>query len=182
MTGLKVIAMDGNVVDLPVVEIDPIQFGRRARPHDMSGDRPLIWYVDYSSLFGFFWPIPTRTCSAELTYKYLPAEVPIGTGASSDATTTAYDADIPIFPWGSFLSDAMEVWGLEYEENPRATTRRMEVWGGEGMPESGLDRIRAIVLVRQSQEQTIPLDPQVFGPGFRDESSRYFRDWDWFSN
>jgi len=80
------------------------------------------------------------------------------------------------------FSDAMEVWGLEYEENPRATTRRMEVWGGEGMPESGLDRIRAIVLVRQSQEQTIPLDPQVFGPGFRDESSRYFRDWDWFSN
>jgi hypothetical protein len=173
MTGLRIISLDGNTVDFPVTEVDPVQFRRRSIPHDLTGQRPLIAYFAYAEQICYFWPAPTQTCKSQLIYKFLPADVPIGSGAANDPVTAAYDADIPLFPWGGFLSIAIEQWALDYDENPRAQSKLQEM-------NSAFDNIRNIAMPRLSQEPNIPLDPTMFGPGFRDESSRYFRDWDWW--
>lgn len=172
-TGLRIISQDGNVVDFPVVEVDPVQFRRRSIPHNLEGQRPLIYYCSYAERIGYFWPAPTASNAAMLIYKFLPADQPIGGGTASDLVTIAYDADVPLFPWGGFLSMAVEQWALDYDENPRAQSKQAEV-------NSAFDNIRNIAMPRQSQEMNLPLDPQMFGPGFRSEESRYFRDWDWW--
>lgn len=180
VTSLRISTKNGLTVDLPIVETNPVQFRRRAIPHDLQGDRPLIWYVDYSTLFGVTWPVPTAACFCDLRFKFLPTDQPIGSGGplfnATDPVTTAYDAAIPLFPYGGFLAMEMERWALDYDHDPRARDLQAEIWGEGGV----LERIRDIAMPRQSQDDTLPLDPQVFGPGFRDEASRYFRDWDWW--
>lgn len=178
-TGLLIRSRDGLTVDLPIIEVDPISFRRKAVPHDSTQDRCLFWYVDYANRKGVTWPTPTATLGCALLYKKLPPDVAIGEGgnlgASSDPTTQAYDADIPLFPWHGFLAAAMEHWARDYDNDPQARVLEAQIWGDGGM----LSTIRNIAMPRQSQSQVIDLDPQIFGPGFRDEGSRYFRDWDW---
>lgn len=170
-TGLRITSIDGNVRSLPVVEMDPIAFRRRAIPSDQESQRPLIHYISYGEQFMYFWPRPTTACQATMIYKFLPADMPIGTG--SDAVTTAYDADIPLFPWGGVLSMAIEAWVLQYDENPRAAEVQAEA-------SAAFDQIRNIALPRQSQEETLPLDPKLFSTPFRDESDSYYRDDEWW--
>lgn len=172
-TGLRITSIDGAVRSVPVVEMDPISFRKRAIPTDQEGQRPIIYYVSYSEQVLYFWPRPTQSCVATMVYKFLPADVPIGTG--SDAVTTAYDADIPLYPWGGHLSMEIEAWTLQYDENPRAQEVRAEA-------SSAFDQIRNIALPRDSQEPTIPYDPRIFGPAFRDETHGYYRgdDDDWW--
>ncbi len=173
-TGLRIIAQDGLTVDFPVIEVDPVQFRRRAIPHDLEGQRPLMYYCSYAEQVAYFWPKPTFVSNqAQLIYKFLVPEVAIGSGAASDPVTQAYDAEIPLFPWGGFLSMAVEQWALDYDDNPKAGPKQQEV-------NATFDNIRNIAMPRASQEMNIPLDPLMFGPGYRDESSRYFRDWDWW--
>lgn len=159
-TGLRITTIDGNPQSFPVIETDPITFRRRAVPYEQEGQRPLFFYVAYAEQFLYFWPTPTQTCGATMIYKFLPADV--------DPTDTAtYDADIPLFPWGGYLSTLMESWALQYDENPRWREMKQEA-------DRMFDDIRNIAMPRQSQEQTLPLDPTVFGPGFRDERHSFY--------
>src|SRR6267142_3433042 len=166
-TGLRITTVDGNPQNFPVVETDPVTFRRRALPYEQESQRPLIYYVSYGERFIYFWPRPIQACGATMIYKFLPPDQPIGNGSVSDPVTVAYDADIPRYPWGGHLSMEVEAWALQYDENPRAQEVRAEANGA-------FDNIRNIALPRASQEQTLPLDPTVFGPVFRDES-----DWFW---
>jgi hypothetical protein len=165
-TGLRITARDGNPASIPIVEMDPVRFRRRAIPHDLSSSRALIWYASYAERIGYFWPRPTETNTVTLIYKFLPADVAIGSG--TDATTTAYDADIPLYPWGGHLSMEVEAWAHQYEESPRYEQARADA-------NRAFDMIRNIAMPRASQDQTIPLDPTVFGPAFRPEAGRFFR-------
>lgn len=165
-TGLRITSLDGVVQSYPIVEVDPVSFRRRAIPYDQESQRPLIHYISYGERFMYFWPRPTASCQATLIYKFLPPDMPIGTGQSNPATV-AYDADIPLYPWGGHLSMEVEAWALQYDENPRAESVRSEA-------NSAFDNIRNIALPRQSQEETIPLDPKIFGRPFRDESDGYW--------
>ena len=182
VTSLRISSKDGLTVDLPIIEVHPVQFRRRAVPHDLEGDRPLIWYVDYATMFGVIWPRPTSACYMALRYKFCPTDQPIGGGGplftSGDPATQAYDTSIPLFPYCGFLAMEMERWALSYDHDPRARDMQVELWGDSGV----FERIRDICLPRGSVDDTLPLDPQVFGPGFRDEASRYFRDWDWWGS
>lgn len=175
-TGLRITAVDGVVQNFPVVEIDPVAFRRRAIPSDRETARPLIYYVSYAEQFIYFWPRPTQSCQATFIYKHLPADVPEGTGATGDPVTTAYDADIPLYPWGGHLAMEVEAWGQQYEQNSqRAAEVRQEA-------NAAFDNIRNIALPRGSQEPTVPLDPTIFGPGFRTEDDDMFggyRDDEW---
>lgn len=168
-TGLRITAIDGNVRSSPVVEIDPVSFRRRAIPHDQESSQPRIYYVSYAEQILYFWPRPTQACAATMVYKHLPADVAIGTG--SDADTTAYDADIPLYPWGGHLSMEMEAWAYQYDHDPRAAEARADA-------DRAFDDIRNIALPRGSQEDTLPLDPKTFGPAFRDESDGFYSDTD----
>lgn len=160
-TGLTIVTLDGTVSNQPIAERDPIAFRQQAIPSDQEGPHPVIWYGDHADRFLYFWPRPTQACVAQLIYKHLPADAAVGTG--TDAATTAYDADIPLFPWGGYLAMEMEAWGHEYEENiQRAGMVRQDCL-------RALDRIRNVAMPRHTQESTVPLDPDVFGPAFRPE-------------
>lgn len=159
-TGLRITTVDGNPQSFPVVETDPVMFRRSAVPYEQEGQRPLIFYVSYGEQFIYFWPRPTQACGATLIYKFLPPDFPLDDPVD-------YDADIPLYPWGNHLSMEIEAWALQYDRDPRMDQARAEA-------NAAFDNIRNIALPRQSQEQTLPLDPVVFGPAFRDES-----DWFW---
>lgn len=163
-TGLRIITLDGNPVDRAVIELDPISFRRQAIPHDMSrgglSSSPRIWYPSYAERIGYFWPAPTQANLGILIYKFLPPEQPIGDG--QDSVTVAYDASIPLFPWGGYLSMAVEYWALQYDENPRSQEALADC-------SVALDTIRNIAMPRQSQEPVLPLDPLTFGRAFRDD-------------
>lgn len=169
-TGLRIATVDGLVRDFPVIEVDPISFRRQAIPHDAVGDVPRIWYPSYAERIGYFYPTPMQAAIGNLVYKFLPADQPIGSG--SDAVTTTYDADIPLFPWGGYLSMECEYWARQYDQDPMAQMTRQDC-------NNSLDMIRQVALPRQSQETVLPLDPLVFGPGFRSEEDG-FRGSDWW--
>lgn len=158
--GLRITTVDGNPQSFPVVEVDPVNFRRRAVPYDQESQRPLVYYVSYGERLIYFWPRPIQACGATLIYKFLPPDMPL-----TDAT--AYDADIPLYPWGGHLSMEVEAWACQYDRDPRMDQARQEA-------NSAFDNIRNIALPRASQEPSLPLDPTVFGRAFRDES-----DWFW---
>lgn len=173
-TGLRILARNGNAFNRPVVEVSPLEFVRIAIPNDQEGQAPRVFYCSLAESILYFWPRPTDTVSAQLVYKFLPDDMPIGTG-DTDPVTIAYDADIPLFPWGGFLAKAMEQWAHTYEKD--YTSAQV----AQGEADVLFDMIRNIGLPRDSQEPTIPLDPRVFGPTFRDESTGWWpwRDEDW---
>ena len=169
-TGLRIATVDGIVRDKPIAEIDPVQFRRRAIPHDATADVPRIWYASYAERIGYFWPAPTQAAIANLIYKFLPEDQPIGTG--SDAVTTTYDADIPLFPWGGYLSMEVEYWARQYDQDPNAQQTRRDC-------DASLEMIRQVALPRQSQESVLPLDPLTFGRAYRseEEGGWWANDW-----
>lgn len=174
VTGLLIVTKDGDSSKLPIVERDPVAFRRSANPIDQISDTAKIWYVDYATRFGVVWPAPTAALGCSLTYKMLPPDKDIGAGgplgAASDATTVAYDADIPLFPYGGYLALDLEAWAREYDHDGQASYTRADA-------ESAFQNIRAVALPRGTVETTVPLDPTVFGPGFRNESDRTDSDW-----
>lgn len=164
-TGLRITAIDGEPRDIPVVELDPIRFRNSAIPHHAESGQPRIWYPSYAERIGYYWPTNTQSVTGNLIYKFLPADMPIGDGSGSNPATTAYDADIPLFPWGGYLSMECEYWAYQYDhDDQRASMVRRDA-------DATLDMIRNVAMPRQSQDVTLPLDPLVFGPAFRDESS-----------
>jgi len=107
------------------------------------------------------WPMPVEAIPLELYYKYLPGDVD-----ASDANAPAYDADIPVFPFGMTLALAIEVWALNYDQNVMVAAQRQRDLDGE------MDRVRSILIPPKQQPDTIELDPLTFGNPVRPE------DWD----
>jgi hypothetical protein len=119
---------------------------------------PDVYTVIYESFSLAFYPTCTSTITANFTYQFLPAQIPI------DPTG---DATIPTFPWGDYLIQALFVAILEYEMDGRADNEAQK-------RELMLRRIRNIAFPSRSAEPTIPLDVNVFSrPFWGDE------DWTW---
>ena len=114
-------------------------------------------YLYEQNALGIY-PSISTTCTANLTYYFLPAQIAI------DPTG---DSVVPTFPWHDYLIQALFVATLEYEMDGRADTEGQK---REGM----LSRIRNIANPSRVSDPIIPLDPQVFGTPFRDDIN-----WGW---
>ena len=148
-TGLRIVNLDGSPVDYPVYELDPADFFRRAIPQVQEGQRALIYWVDYGLGVITYWPQPNVTCTAQFVYKYLPADV-------STADPAAYDADIPLFPYGRLLQLAVEAWAYQYEHDSLGSQMSAQALA------IGLDAVRNIALPRKSEADTLSLDEETF--------------------
>lgn len=155
-TGLRVITGPANqALDLAVLQKSPPEYARMATPTSQTG-RPRIWYHDHANNRAVLWPTPDGPYLAQIVYKALPPDFPVD-------PIEAYDADIPLFPYGMLLAHKLEVWALEYEQRTQLAMVRNQEF------EQALDRVRGAAQPRQSQEMQIPLDEGTFGPCFRDD-------------
>ena len=148
-TGLRGTAIDGAVEDFSILIVQPTEWRRRAVPRAETATRPDIAMIDYGAAVIKPWPVPESTVTALLVYKALPAEV-------DPAVTATYDADIPRFPFHGFLTDAVEVWALEYEHDPRATVAAVRL-------REHLSRILGTAIPPDANRaSSIELDPGIF--------------------
>jgi len=146
---LRLVALDG--VDRPggvVALLDPDRFDSCAT----SGTGPpAYWMVDRSANVGVCSPDPSgRGARAVLRYKrWVP-----------DPSTADEPADVPVFPWHNYLVQAVYVFALEHERDPRALPEAQ-------VRDNLLGMIRRGAFPLQAQRPDIPLDPFVFGTPFR---------------
>ena len=140
---LMLVLVGVQVQRAPIFEVDRETFDRQLP----STGTPRVWHADRKNSIGLLWPTPDAAAyTATLRYKYLPP-----------ATTT--DNDIPVFPWHLYLIQAMYVWALEYDSDPRSMQESMRA-------DTLLMRLRQTSSPLRSQSPVVPLDPQVFGPVF----------------
>lgn len=158
--GLSVTSINGVAVSIPVREVDRQTYQRLAQPiaAGSSTTYPLVWNVDrgVAPALARVYPTPTATIQMLLRYKFRPTE--------PDPTSPgAYDLTVPLFPYDTYLEDAIYVWALEYDSSPRAE--------GEGAKlRLHLTNIRNIAIPLRATRTDIPLDDQLFrtpfqGPG-----------------
>ena len=144
---LVVVQANGQAMRRIVQEVDHRTFDSRLL--EVSGLIPQIWTIDYVVPVGKAWPLPDGgTAIATFRYKFLPPDV-------SPTDTIAYDADIPTFPWDSFLQHQLVEWGMLYESDPR---RAEQLTIDEGY----LQRLRGSAFPDRSYPSTVPLDPVFF--------------------
>lgn len=93
--GLMITAVGGVVSNIRVQEVDEEVFVANA-VSGVEGSIPLIWHADHNAGLGRIWPTPSDTVSATLRYKVWTADM-------STSDSTAYDADVPVFPYHSYL-------------------------------------------------------------------------------
>jgi len=139
----------GTIYEIPRADLE-------TRPSDTAGV-PRVWTANLSAGVGILWPVPdsTTSTSTQLLYQRLPAQL------------TA-DTDVPTFPWSQYLVQAVYVAALEYERDGRSvqeTARR----------EALLNTLRQTSAPWRQHEPTLPLDAQVFSPGFRDDLDGWSR-------
>jgi hypothetical protein len=115
--------------------------------------RPRIWTIDYGTQTGQAFPLPAMLVHCTFRYKFLPPDVPIGSG--SDSVTHAYDADIPTFPWDTTLTDLVYEWAQSYEVDPRRGDQYQ-------VNIQSVLRARGASFPERSFPSTVPLDPVVF--------------------
>jgi len=112
-----------------------------------------------------FTPAPLDGVAATLRYKFLPPDVPPGTGTldeagNPDPVTVAYDADIPIFAYAVYLSDVLLEWAMGYESDPRQSQQKAD-------NASMFQTLRGAAFPPHAVFPLGPgLDPDVFGPAF----------------
>ena len=110
--------------------------------------RPRLWTIDYGSNTGQAFPRPIETVFCTFRYKFLPADMPL-------TDRTAYDADIPSFPWDTTLSDLLFEWAQSYEVDPRRGDQfQVNI--------QSVLRARGATYPERSFPSTIPLDPVIF--------------------
>jgi len=143
---LVVLSANGQPMRRVVQEVDHRTFAALTQSGDVAGTIPRIWTIDYATMTGRAWP--RNAASVELRYKFLPPDMPT-------TDTIAYDADIPSFPWDTFLMDALAEWGMAYEDDPR---RAEQLTINEAM----LQRLRGATWPERSFPSTVPLDPVFF--------------------
>jgi len=155
---LTIISAGGQTMRRPVQEVEHKVFEQRAT--DLGGTIPAVWTIDYKRVFGLVtgrvWPRPTSGATATLRYKYLPPDMPVGSPTNpNDPATVAYDADIPSFPWDSFLIDALSEWAMAYEVDPRRA-EQLTING------NSLAVLRNATWPERSFPMNVPLDPLYF--------------------
>jgi hypothetical protein len=141
----------GQTLYRPIQEVDRKQFRNFVSVE--SSQYPAAWRVDYGTKTGQVMPRPLESITATLQYKALPAPVLFTVGDT--ASIAAYDNDIPIFPWDSFLIDFLTDWAMSYEVDPR---RAEQITINEEM----LGRLRGATWPERSYPSTVQLDPLVF--------------------
>lgn len=144
----------------PIREID-IQTMDRVYDGVTQSTYPNCWAVDASTRGGVAWPMPLEALPCRLIHKFLPADMPT-------TPTADYDADIPLFPYGNYLANAMYVWALEYDENPLATTMAAKL-------RLEFENLRNTAIPDKPVPRQILLDPDVFA-----ERTFIPEDW-WFA-
>jgi len=150
--GLQIVAVDGNPTpDTFVSEVSPEELAARSGP-GMGSAAPPTWYaISRSATTASFAPDPTgHSMSAVLRYRRLPPE-PLPANEPSD---------IPVFPYHNYLVQAVYVFALEHERDPRALQEA-------GVRDTLLSNIRRGQAPLRSQRTDIPLDPLQFRRGFR---------------
>jgi len=148
---LRITAIDGQVEDAPIFIVTPQEWRRRAIPRAETAERPEIAMVDYAASVLKPWPIPDTSVVALLVYKFLPTEI-------DPASTTAFDADVPTFPYHGLLTDMMEQWGQEYEHNMVLAA------DAKGRVQVGLAAVLGTAIPPDSNRaDRIELDPAIFG-------------------
>ena len=149
----QLIAIDGSPqANCFAVEVAPEQLAAMAPPPgSTAGGVPTYWAVSRSDTTAQVAPDPTgRRIDVVLRYKRLPPE-PLPANEPSD---------VPVFPYHNYLVQAVYVFALEHERDPRAQA--------EGATRDNLlSMIRRGAAPLRSQRADIPLDPLVFGRPFR---------------
>ena len=150
-TGLRGTAVDGVTDDWPIFIVTPTTWRRQAIPRTETAERPEFAMIDYATSVLKPWPVPSGSVTALLVYKYLPTEL-------DPTSTTAYDADIPTFPYHGYLTDVLEQWAQEYEHNATAAQllaaknrESLAMLLGTAIPKDA------------NQASSIELDPAIFG-------------------
>lgn len=120
---------------------------------NIGGGLPQIWTINYAFPSGQTYPAPREQAVCLLRYKEIPADFPL-----TDAT--AYDADIPTFPWDTTLSDLIFEWAMSYEVDPRRGDQfQVNV--------DSIARARGASFPERSYPSFVPLDPTIFSTPFR---------------
>src|SRR5215467_13249643 len=150
--GLQILSNDGNPTpNTFALELSPEELAARSGPGMQAGSPPLYWAVSRSDTTASFFPDPTgHVVQALLRYRRLPAE----------PAPANEPNDIPVFPYHNYLVQAVYVFALEHERDPRALQEA-------GVRDNLLSLIRRGASPVRSQRADIPLDPLVFGRSFQ---------------
>lgn len=147
---------------IELVDADMFQRARASYAH-ASTSLPIMWVISYVGegggqgsatglpRHGYTLPAPSEPMLAFLRYKALPADAPV----SGQPTDTAYDEDLPLFPWDTFLSDALSEWAMAYEVDPRRAEQLQ-------IDDERLARMRNATWPPRSFQSFVPLDPLIF--------------------
>jgi hypothetical protein len=161
--GLIVINLNGVPCRYRVAEVDRMTFEAYQQPAVFTAATlPRVWHADRSSGALLFYPFPDPAVAASLRYKFLPPDVDPGIG-KMDPTTLAYDTDIPIFPFGNYLTDVVLEFAMGYESDPRQSQQKL----------MNVDFFKTIRGASFPPHAVMPsdsgLDPNVFGPAWQGE-------------
>lgn len=150
--GLQILSNDGSPTpNTFALELSPEELAARSGPGMQCGSPPIYFAVSRSDTTASFFPDPTgHVVQALLRYRQLPAE-PLPANEP---------ADIPVFPYHNYLVQAVYVFALEHERDPRA---QQEAQNRDTL----LASIRRGASPHRSQRTDIPLDPARFRTPYR---------------
>lgn len=159
---LQILSNDGNPTpNTFALELSPEELSARSGPGMQTGAPPLYFAVSRSDTTASFYPNPSgHVVQALLRYKRLPAE----------PAPAAEPADVPVFPYHNYLVQAVYVFALEHERDPRAQQEAQN-------RDSLLASIRRGSAPLRSQRADIPLDPAVFRSPWRGWSGGWPQGW-----
>ena len=159
---LQILSNDGNPTPRTfVLEVSPEELAARSGPGMQAGSPPVLFAVSRSDTTASFFPDPTgHMVQALLRYRRLPPE-PLAANEPSD---------IPVFPYHNYLVQAVYVFALEHERDPRA---QQEATNRDNL----LASIRRGASPIRSQRADIPLDPTVFRTPYRGWAGGWPQEW-----
>ena len=147
---MQILAIDGTPQQNAfVLEVAPEQLA--TYPTGAGGGIPTVWAVSRNDTTALFAPDPSgRRIDALVRYRSLPPE----------PDPTSEPSDVPLFPYHNYLVQAVYVFALEHERDPRALQEA-------GVRDNLMALIRRGASPVRSQRADIPLDPLVFGRSFQ---------------
>jgi hypothetical protein len=141
----------GNTTAHVVTEVDHRTFAMLGQGL-VSASAPRVWTLDYGTLTGQVWPLPNDTCQGTLRCKLLPPDFPV---ILSPDNSSLYDADVPLFPWDTLLTDLLFEWAMSYEVDPRRAEQM-------AVNVDTVNRSRGASFPEKSYPTQVQLDPTIF--------------------